>query len=359
MCPLFSIQSFDKNKAPPTLLFAIYFCAYQFSKEQHVELSEYMEKLAVQNIKKLVRKASVDNVRALIIHTFIAQLGGKLSLAKSLQAHLTRVSYLLGVHLDCSKLCPITHFNRDQVLCAVRNVNLGLSGSNNFSPNYLTEFGKEECDIYSPKWQLPNPSSPIYFENPLENQLYSLCLIEFYKYTVNLIKTIYFPSFSKLEKNTFNRIWHSKVSDLKTNHESILQALNELKTSFADYGANVEPFKTQVKMTYYNAVIDMYEILKHKNESFKPREVSSILDICHELYQVHISASNYNPYFQLYSHIIGFHYLNVYPKCTPTEKVRTKQRLQDLILFMKDKFSSHFSLNYLILKAGYDAINDG
>jgi hypothetical protein len=99
-----------------------------------------MEKLAVQNIKKLLRKASVDNMRALVIHTFITQLGGKLTLAKSLQAHLTRMSYFLGLHLNCSKLYPIYRFNRDQVLCAVRNVNLGLSGSNNFSFSYLTEF---------------------------------------------------------------------------------------------------------------------------------------------------------------------------------------------------------------------------
>lgn len=184
-------------------------------------------------------------------------------------------------------------------------------------------------------------------------------MIEFYKYSVNAIKIVHFPSFLKLEKTTFNRAWHSKVNELKASYESALQGLNGLKTNYADYGVNVEPFKTQVKMTYYNAVIDMYEILKRKNKSFKSNEISSILDVCHELYQAHISASNYNPYFQLYSHIIGFHYLNVCPKCTPTEKLRTKQRVQDLIMFMKDNFSSHFSLNYLILKAGYDAINDG
>lgn len=358
ICPLFSIQSFDQNTASPSLLSAMYFCAYQFSKSQEKEVLEYMEKLAVQNIKKILKNTTMDNVRALVIHTFMAQWGGKLALAKSLQAHLSRMSYLLGLHLDCGKLSPIDRYNRNLIFCIVRTANIGISGSQNFSPNYLTEFGDEEVNLYDSKWQLPNPNSPIYFENPLENELYSLSLTRFFKFTDISAKTIWFPSFYNKEINTFNSMWNSKMNTIKIVFEDSIRYMEELKLIYPDFKHRIEPFETQVKMAYHEAVIEMYEVLKHKNKLLQPENVTTILNHCHQLYQVVITADNYNPYFQFFAHIIGLHYLNIYSRCTESQKLTTKKRLLDLILFVKNKFLKDFSLNYLILKTGYDSLDD-
>ncbi|KXN70169.1 hypothetical protein CONCODRAFT_17847 [Conidiobolus coronatus NRRL 28638] len=358
MCPLFSIQSFSKKTASPALLSAIYFSAYNFSKHKSKEITDYMGKLAAQNIKKIVKNASIDNLRALVIHTFIAQLEGKLTLAKSLQAYLTRMSYLLGLHLECGKLSPIDRYNRNLLYCSVRAANIEFSGSYNFSPSYLTEFGKEELNLYDPKWQLPTRSSPIYFENQAENQLYSISLTIFSKFCDILIRTVHIRAFFNLETNYFNKIWRSKLNNLKTIFENTSKELEGLKVDFPEFGAKVDPFQTLAKMQYHDCVIDMYEMLKHKSKSLKPCEISAILEHCHGLYQAITAAQDYNPYFQFYAHIIGLHYLNIYPKCSESDKLRTKQRLKSLILFIKDKFFSYYSLNYLLLRTGIDALDD-
>jgi hypothetical protein len=358
MCPLFSIQSFNKKTASPALLSAIYFSAYNFSKHKPKEISDYMGKLAAQNIKKIVKNTSIDSLRALVIHMFIAQLEGKLTLAKSLQAHLTRMSYLLGLHLDCSKLSPIERYNRNILYCFVRTANIEFSVPYNFSPSYLTEFGKENLNLYDPKWQLPTPSSPIYFKNQAENRLYSLSLTIFSKFCNILIKNIHVRAFYNLETNYFNRIWKSKSNNLKIIFESTSKELDQLKVDFPEFRAKVDSFQTLAKIQYHDCVIDMYEMLKHKNKSLKPCEISAILEHCHGLYLAIAAAQDYNPYFQFYAHIIGLHYLNIYSKCSESEKLTTKQRLKDLILFVKDKFFSYYSLNYLLLRTGIDALDD-
>ncbi|KXN70170.1 hypothetical protein CONCODRAFT_78990 [Conidiobolus coronatus NRRL 28638] len=358
MCPLLSLRSFDRKKASSSLLTAMYVCAYHFSKQQSDTVSEYMEKLEAQNIKKIVKMPTIDNLRAIIIHIFMIEVAGKWILAKSLQASLTRMSYSLGLHLDCSKLSPIDRYNRKLLFNSVRSVNIGLSGSHNFSPNYLTEFGKDELNLYDPKWQLPGPNSPIYFENQLENHLYSICISKFSKFANSLVRGGYIPSFYNLEANTFKKIWNSKISKLKVIFDSILQEFEELKENFSEFREKVEPYQTLAEMQYHDAVIDMHEMLKHKNKSLKSSEVSSILAHCHDLYLVVATKADYSPHYAFYAHVIGLNYLNMYHRCSESEKVITRQRLKDLILFIKDKFFSYFSLNYLILKTGYDSIVD-
>jgi hypothetical protein len=317
-----------------------------------------MEKLAIQNIKKILKNATIDNLRALVIHTFIAQLDIKLSLAKTLHSHLTRMSYLLGLHLECNELSPIDRYNRNILYNAVRIVNLKLSGSQNLSPNYLTEFGKETLKIYDTLWQLPSPSSPIYFDNQTENQLYSICLTKFSKFSEIATRAIYIPSYYSLEANAFSKIWKTKIDKLKVAFDRTLQEFEELKASHSEFEAKVNQFQTQVKISYHDSVIDLYELLKHKNKNLKSDEITATLEHCHNLYQAIKKVEKYNPYHQFFAHIICLHYLNAYPKCSDIEKIATKQRLKELIQFINEKFYLSFSLSYLLLKTGYDSLDD-
>jgi hypothetical protein len=316
-----------------------------------------MEKLAMQNIKKILKNATIDNLRALVIHSFVAQLDMKLELAKNLYSHLTRMSYLLGLHQECSKLSPIDRYNRNILYNAVRIVNLRISGSQNLSPNYLTEYGKETLRIYDAFWQLPSPNSPIYFDDQTENQLYSICLTKFLKFNVIAARSIYIPSYDSLELNSFAIIWRAKIEKLKTVFGKTLQELEELKVNHFEFEAKINQFQTQVKITYYGSVIDLYGLLKNKNKNLKPEDITATLEYCHSLYQTISAAEKYNPYFQFFAHLICLHYLNAYPKCSDIEKIATKQRLKELIQFIKEKFYISYSLSYLLLKTGYDSLD--
>ncbi|KXN70172.1 hypothetical protein CONCODRAFT_78993, partial [Conidiobolus coronatus NRRL 28638] len=267
------------------------------------------------------------------------------------------MSYSLGLHLNYKNMSPVDRYNRKILLCLILRANRNLSGSICFTPNHLIELDKDHHILYDQKWQLPSPCSLMHFSNLLENQLYSLCLTQFFKFTDITGRTIWFPSFFKLEIATFNLIWQSKVNTLKDIFESTLKDFKTLKIKYEDFKTSIDSFEVQVKMQYHEAVIELYEVLKQKNKSLKPKEISCILSHCNNLYQVLTAPRNYSPYFQFFAHIVGLHYLNIYPKCSKSEKPKTKQRLKDLLLFMKDKLYSHYSLNYLILKTGYDALN--
>jgi hypothetical protein len=357
-CPLFSIKAFDHKKASPLLLSAMHYCAYKFMKVQPSELTEYMEKYKEQNIKKIVKKVSIDSLRALVIHTYMAHWGGQIELTKSLESHVCRMSYLLGLHLNYKNMASIDRYNRKVLLRLILRANRNLSGSLCFTPNRLIELEKDHDILYNQKWQIPSSHSLIHSPNQLENQLYSLCLTQFFKFTDIAGITIWFPSFFKLEMATFNLIWQSKVDTLKDIFENTLQGFEILKIKHKDFKSSIESFEVQVKMQYHEAVIELYELLKQKNKSLKPKEISCILNHCNGLYKVLIMHKNYSPYFLFFAHIVGLHYLNIYPKCSNTEKLKTKQKLKYLLLFMKDKLYSQYSLNYLILKMGYDTLSD-
>jgi hypothetical protein len=336
----------------------MYYCAYQFSKQRPNEITEYMDKLANQNIKKIVKNATIDNIRALIIHSSSAQFRGNLVLLKSLQAHLSRMCYLLGLHLNYNKLLPVDRYNRDLLFCMARTCGIRTSRSYNFAPNYLTNYKKSEPHLYDTKWQLPQSNSLIYSINEIENGLYSRCITTYFKF-INISTDIaWFPSFFKLEANNFRKTWTYKIKELKDLYETSAKILKDLIDKHYIYKSTIAPFKAYLKAAYYEALIEMYEILKHRNMTLQPIEVSIILEHCHNLYHVLVTGENYGPYLQYLAHFIGLHYLNIYPKCSSLEKQRTKQRLLDLILFMKDKLYSHFNLNYLILKTGYDSLDD-
>ncbi|KXN70168.1 hypothetical protein CONCODRAFT_78988 [Conidiobolus coronatus NRRL 28638] len=268
------------------------------------------------------------------------------------------MGYLLGLHLECGKLSSIDSYNRNLLFSAVRAVNLGISGSQNFSPRYLTEYGKKELNLYNPKFQLPNPKSPIYFDTQAENELYSVCIAIYSRYYEAVSRATYVPSYLSFKEKTFNKIWRVKIDELKIIFESTIQELEELKADFFEFKEKVNQFQTRVKISYYDSIIDLYELLKHKNKHLKPEEITATLEYCHRLYQVIATAENHNPYFQFFAHIIGLNYLNIYSKCSESEKITTKQRLKELIQFIKEKFYSYFSLNYLLLKTGYDSLDD-
>jgi hypothetical protein len=355
--PLFSIQSFDHKTASPTLLNAMYYCAYQFSKQRPNEITEYMDKLASQNVKKIVKNATIDNIRALIMHTFIAQYNGKLDLAKSLHAHLSRMSYLLGLHLNYNKISPVDRYNRDILFCMARICEIRLSASYKFSPNYLTDFKKPEPHLYDIKWQLPDSNSLICSMSEIENELYSRCTTIYFNFLNISTNIAWFPSFFKLKSNDFHKSWTYRINKLKYLYESTAETLKDLIDKHYLYKDFIASFEIHLKMIYYEALIEMYEILKQRNKILQPSEVSIILEYCHGLYHVLFIANNHNPYFEYFAHFIGLHYLNIYPKCSTLEKQRTKQRLLDLLLFMKDRLYSYFTLNYLILKTGYDSLD--
>jgi hypothetical protein len=317
-----------------------------------------MDKLANQNIKKVVKNATIDNIRALVIYTTLAQFSGNLVLVKSLQAHLSRMCYLLGLHLNYNKLSPVDQYNRDVVFCMARICDIHISGTYNFAPSYLTNYKKSEPHLYDTKWQLPQSNSLIYSMNEIENELYSRCSTIYFKFINISISIVWFPSFLKLEVNNFRKTWTYKIKELKNIYETSAKTLKDLIDKHHIYKSTIAPFEVYLNVTYHEAIIEMYEILKHRNKTLQPNEVSVILGHCHDLYHVLLTTETYNPYFQYFAHFIGLHYLNIYPKCTLLEKQSTKERLLDLLLFMKDKLYSHFTLNYLILKTGYDSLDE-
>jgi hypothetical protein len=356
--PLFSIKSFDPKTASPYLMSAIYYGAYCFGTEQPEEIADYMEKFADNCIKKIVRAPSMDNIRALVIFTQLYQWNGEHTLAKTLQGHMSRMSYALGLHLDCKKLSPIERYNRQVLFSAVKIVNVCISGSHGFAPNYLTESCNSDLSLIDCKWQLPDSSCAFNFDSNIENILYSLLITEFYNYSDKMNYIIWFPNFMELSVNSFNQMWNKKLSDLKSLFETTVSSLNQMKSEYIEMETSITDHISKAKMLYHDASLELYELFKHKHETLSRRNISTIIDHCHSLFETVVECSDYNPYYQYYAHVLGLHYLNIYPKCNPAQKTITKQRLSDLLIYMKSKYFSYYSLNYLLLKTGYDAIEE-
>jgi hypothetical protein len=154
--PLFSIHSFNPENTSKLLLSGIYYGGFQFMQDKPPELVKYFNEYAERNIKLAIKLTSLQGAKSCFLYSYLMVLSGNFKLFKACQAHVIRMSYVLGLHLNLKRLTPIQRYDRYQFFSSLKVYHNGFHGMGNLTLNQLTEVGYCNTNILRPEYQIPN-----------------------------------------------------------------------------------------------------------------------------------------------------------------------------------------------------------
>ncbi|KXN70156.1 hypothetical protein CONCODRAFT_7296 [Conidiobolus coronatus NRRL 28638] len=357
LLPTFSIKSFDIKTVSPTLLSAIYFCGFQYQTEQPKEVVEYMNTYSEKNIKKVTKRVSMSNARALVIYAFFKNLMGDVSMAKYCLGHLNHMSFALGLHLEYKQLSPIEQYNRKLLFSKIKVVNDNVNGSHKLTPLCIKEYGDFDLSIYDPKWQTPDDNCIINFPNAEENLVYAVCTTNYNKFVHVYVQLAWSPFFDTNDTLSFMDQWQKSMDYFTDLFNETIESYGALKSKYPRSIPKIMAFEFQIQLIYHQRMVDMYAILKRKLTKLTAKQHASILEHLEILFEHIIACPIYHPLVHYFAFLTGLHYLNIFPKSTIAQKKEIKMKLTRLISYINKRFLLRFSLNYLILKLGLNLIS--
>jgi hypothetical protein len=354
--PYFSIKTFDPKTASQSLISAIYYYGFQFRTNSSEELVSYMDKYAQQNIKKVVKTTEISSVIALIIYSSIIYNKGNLNLSSFCQAHATRICYALGLHISPKRFSANQRYNRSLLFSKVCSMNTSMSRFRSFTPTFMEELGEPDSIIFDPYWQTPDENSVFNFPDKEGNDMYSVCSTELTILNDQTTRIFWTFCNNNFEEWSIESEWNSSIRDATYRFIKCIEAYQTLKTKNHFFELNISHYEHGLKLSYHEFMLEMYQVLKDKRQGLELKHRLKILNHCHLLFKIVVEYPRFNPLAQFYTFLIGFHYLSIFPKCQPSHQKEIIKRLEELINHASSLFLLPSSLNYLILKTGYDLI---
>jgi hypothetical protein len=358
LSPVFSIKSFNPGTASQSLLSAMYYCGYKYQPDQPAEVTAYMNNYAEKNIKQLIRGCSLSNAQALAIYSLVYHMEGNISLAQTCQAHATRISYALGLHLDSKIFTTAIRYNRRVLFSKIRSANISFSGFHNLSPSYLTEFGELNPSLILSEWQNPQQCSFIDIKDGLEDFIYSECCTQFIKFNNLYNYNIWNSKINTSRDSIFKSEWNRSYKTISKAYLDYIKVFQSLSSKYPRFKEKIIMYEVHLTMYYHQFMIELYSILKTKLIELNQNEITKILYHCDSLLNFTLSKNGkleFNPMTQFFIYFTGFSYLNLYPIANLNDKELIKSKLCTIIdsIGSRDQLSN---LNYLLLKSGYKSI---
>jgi hypothetical protein len=356
ICPIFSIKSFNPRTASKFLLSAIYFAGFRLKQDQSKELVNYMNIYARYNIKNAIKSTSVANIQALILFTYFLDKSFDFNLFTVCKSHATRMGYQLGLHIDNKKLSPIERYDRKLLFAKIRSMNIGLSRFESYIPNYITEFGEFSLKSFDSELQFADRDTIIRSSTKEENHVYSICSTEATKLNDKCMYLIWHTSFNNIEKSLFKAKWTAIVKDIGDYFSNCIEKFNQLSIEYTQYKNEISMFEYHMKNSYHEIMLEMFGILNREQKGLTPQEIFQYLNHCQELLDSILNYLKFDPFSSFFAYLIGYNYLNIYPKCDKVQKQTILKNLNLIINLSSENFTLSNSTNYLVLKTGLKLI---
>ncbi|KXN70154.1 hypothetical protein CONCODRAFT_17832 [Conidiobolus coronatus NRRL 28638] len=356
ICPVFSIKSFDPRTASKFLLSAVYFAGFRLKQDQPNELVNYMNIYARYNIKNAIKSTSVANIQALILFSYFLDRSFDFNLFTVCKSHATRMGYQLGLHIDNKKLSLIDRYDRKLLFAKIRSMNIGLSRFESCIPNYITEFGEFSLKSFDSELQLPDKDTIFNSYTKEEKHVYSICSTEATKLNDKCMYLIWHTSFNSIEKKVFKSKWTSIVRDIGEYFANCIEKFNQLLIEYTQYKSEISMFEYHMRNSYHEIMLEMYGILNREQKGLTPQETFQYLNHCQELLNSILNYPKFDPFSSFFTYLIGYNYLNIYPKCDEIQKQAILTNLNLIINLNSENFTLSNSTNYLILKTGLKLI---
>ncbi|KXN74229.1 hypothetical protein CONCODRAFT_2765 [Conidiobolus coronatus NRRL 28638] len=353
VAPIFSIHSFNPEKASKLLLSAVYYGGFQFMQDKPPELVKYFNEYAERNIKLAIRLTSFQGAQTSFLYSFLMLLSGNLKLFKACEAHTIRLSYALGLHLNLNRLTPIQKYDRFQFFSTVSNFHNGFHGMGNLALNQLTEIGECSIELLKPEYQIPNSKCVFYFDTEDENIVYGVCINTCFG--LYYIQACNLYNLSKFSEDSIQSEFDKFFDKSKKKFLECNMTFDFLLEQFPHLELTIQSYRFELILNYHPLNLEMYRILRYKVKKLIPSQISEMLDECINLFDSVIESEGKIQVTHNYPYTAGLNLISLYPITNSIQKTLIKQKLRELLDYLS-RGPCVDKLSYLIIKKEYENI---
>jgi hypothetical protein len=351
--PLFSIHSFDPNTVSKSLLAAIYYGGFLFTRDKPHELINYFKNYIKENMKEAFRKASMQNVISIILYSFLLLVSGNLTQSRACQSHAIRMSYTLGLHLKLTRLSPIQQYDRIKLFSTLSTYHIGSNGVGNLSSNQLTEFGENNIVYLNPKYQIPNRSCAFYFDTQDECIVYGFCTDIHSRFRYIQAICIWFVN--KSNEYSAQKEFDKYFNEFTQCYLQIMKIFNMLSLEFPHLKHIIQKHRLQLLLYSSVGKLELYRGLESKVTKLKSIHISKMLDDCCMLLDLVIESKDIKQISHIYPYNAGLYFIRIYSISNSFQRRLIKGKLTELLVFLSSRACTD-KLSYLIIKNEYDKI---
>jgi hypothetical protein len=152
---------------------------------------------------------------------------GKVSLSRACLAHISRMSYMLGIHANFNHMCESLNFSRKKLFHQISFYDLTLSRTFNLTPKYIVELPEFDS-------RLSQPSSYLVPKELLEteHQSYDLRILNANLYSLKsiydsmIIRLMHFNFITSTDNATLEHIYITRFNLLDHAYTTFIKNLN-------------------------------------------------------------------------------------------------------------------------------------
>jgi hypothetical protein len=313
----------------------------------------YMHAYATNNIKKIILSVKLSNAQALGLYSYAFYLNGNTSLSRVCLSQLARIGHALGICIARKTLPILNQYNRKLISNNMRlYYNWAKMGPSSYE---LESEDEDDLDIYEPKYQLPN-SNLNFCNNEHEYTLYSVYCCHFSK-----LKNLNISIISKFCKLDSKRIkteivgLNRKVNDVYKHAKLSLESVINLEP---EYENQKSLYLDLIRGAYIYCILCIFSKKLEISKSNEHSTTQTILDRGIELWELISSNTILNDMWSWGPYTVAFHLIHAYPRCSKKQKKSILFILKSIIDYFYKEGYNFNSLNFSILKAKYDLINN-
>jgi hypothetical protein len=349
---LFSYINLNPSCTPQTLLIAIYYSGYQYRKDKPPVLTKYMERLFDLNFRKVIYKPSFQNLQALYIYMNEYFGSGKLSLSRACLAHITRMSYALGIHVNTNHFSNDTKFERKNMFQEISSFDLLFSGSFKLRPNYIAELPNLDPSLYrASKYLIP--------ENLLNSEI-SNNRLNILKSTMNSLKKLYgnktielirFDFISATNDIELENLCIDRVNLLNRSYNELTANMCELKKEYSEFTKEIEIFEIKFHPSRFHIALIILEYGRINQFNSSQALLRETLKVCDSMYfYLHQNPNTLD----FHNYLLCFTYLSILKQLDQIESGIIISRVTNIFQTLSpDEFNN---LNYLMLSSALKII---
>jgi hypothetical protein len=325
---LFPSTTFNPTNIPKALLFAIYCKGYSFYTRKTPELTDYLNQLQKNQLKKILFKPTLENLQALLIYCLVWQNEEHTKSARAYLSQLTRMAYCLGIHIDTSRFSKIINYTRQLVYRKVAMTNKHISGAINIYPNYIMELLPPSKKLYDSKLlNSPLDNSLLYLGfNIIELNLISkLAQINNRFMDLSIFENWLIPN-NLMTNKGLEAYCLAKFHNLKRIFNEAMRCYELLIPEYSSHSNLIKTSKELITLWHITQTLELLEYWKFFQNSLHPELITQVIENCKtltELAAVLRTEANAN----YYIYLAGFTLIRLYKFV----KVRAKRQILSIL----------------------------
>ncbi|KXN72361.1 hypothetical protein CONCODRAFT_16203 [Conidiobolus coronatus NRRL 28638] len=353
---VFYLKDFDLSTISQSLLNAIYCLGYLYFDQKSDELTEYMNQLREKNFHNIKLKPSLTNIQALFIHQNIIYHQGKVSEARAILLHITKMCYILGLHRNTKKVSQSVFYARNLTYTRVLYSHLIMNKVFKVNLNFQVDNPDINKVCYGVDWQfLPKETSRLIQISQEERSLISTLTTLNIEHRDKSLFQLIFPNIDSYTNEQIYKLCLSKYSNLCLSHSRYVRGYELLSNNFPEYSKLIAFDRDEFETYYLHMGILIFEYGKSKSKGVNYRLVYKMASLCDKLMNVALT-SDIGHFFEFRFYLTVFTYLVIFRHL---KRSHQNKILSNLTMFKKVliKYLSRSNLLiYLLFDKGVEMI---